>query len=100
MKHFFGTILMTGLLFSVSGQAPFFEDPVYIYEGAAIIDVGWYGSPFAYDWDGDGKKDLLVGQFTQGKIRFFGNTGEHNNPVFDNYFFLQASGVDITLPYG
>jgi hypothetical protein len=100
MKHVYTIVLITGLLFALYGQAPTFENPVYIYEGASIIDVGWYGAPFAYDWDGDSKKDLLVGQFTQGKIRLYINTGEHINPAFDNSLFLQADAADIVLPYG
>ncbi len=100
MKQISSMILTVGLLSALYGQAPSFENPVYIYAGGAVIDVGYYGSPFAYDWNGDGKKDLLVGQFTQGMVRFYENTGEHNNPVFDNSLFLQADGIDITLPYG
>ena len=100
MKYVYSIVLITGIFFLLYAQAPTFENPVYIYEGASIIDVGWYGAPFAYDWDGDSKKDLLVGQFTQGRIRFYKNTGEHANPVFDNSLYLQADAADIVLPYG
>ncbi len=56
--------------------------------------MGW-ASPVAYDWNGDGKKDLLVGEFGSGLehghfvgsyIRVYQNTGEDAAPVFTNEF--------------
>lgn len=100
MKKIITGIMVTCFIVSAGAQIPAFEEPVYIYAGGNVIDVGSYGSPFTYDWDGDGAKDLIMGQFDSGKIRFFKNIGTQYNPVFDNGVFLQADGVDITLPYG
>ena len=100
MKNFLTLTLLTGLFLQVNAQAPMFETGEFLYDGAIVIDVGLFGSPFVYEWNGDGKKDLLVGQFDQGSIRFYENIGEHNDPVFNGFSFLQANSTTITLPYG
>ncbi len=100
MNKFIGIVLINGLLITVYAQAPLFHAPDTIKANGVNIDVGYYGSPYVYDWNGDGKKDLIVGQFTSGKIRFYTNIGTNNNPVFSNYIFIKANGIDITLPSG
>jgi hypothetical protein len=69
------------------------------------IDVGTYSDPLVTDWDQDGLKDLIVGQFSEGapdegKIRFYPNTGTNQSPVFISYSYLQADGSDIVCPSG
>jgi len=44
-------------------------------------DVG-HAAPFLYDLDSDGDRDLLVGQFGQGKLKFYFNTGTEKKPVY------------------
>ncbi len=100
MKRIFAILIVSGLMIALHGQAPSFKTPVYIFDGATAIDVGLYGSPFSYDWNGDNKKDLIVGQFDMGMVRFYENVGENNDPVFFGNTFLQASGATIQLPYG
>ena len=55
-----------------------FERPVRLKaEGVAVhVEQPGYAAPCWADVDGDGKKDLLVGQFHQGKIRVFKNLGD------------------------
>jgi hypothetical protein len=64
------------------------------------LDVGTYAIPCVADWNGDGRKDLLVGYQTAGKIAVYLNTGSDASPVFTTAVNLQAGGVDITLPSG
>ena len=54
-----------------------FAKPVMLTAGGAPIkvDIPGYACPSWADWDGDGKNDLLVGQFAKGKIRFFKSEG-------------------------
>ena len=54
-----------------------FERPVRLKaDGVAIrVESPGYAAPCWADVDGDGKKDLLVGQFSQGRIRIFKNLG-------------------------
>jgi hypothetical protein len=55
-----------------------FEEPVRLTAGGEVIRVEapGYAAPSLADMDGDGKKDLLVGQFSKGKIRVYRNEGD------------------------
>ena len=46
--------------------------------------------PTVVDWNGDGKKDLLVGQFGGGRIRVDLNEGTDGKPTFKSFKYLQA----------
>jgi hypothetical protein len=45
-------------------------------------DLG-HAAPFFADFDGDGVKDLLVGQFSDGKLAIYRNIGTNEEPKFD-----------------
>lgn len=79
---------------------PQFAAPFKVQAGGGDLTVELISDPFMVDWDGDGLNDLIVGQFTGGKIRFYPNTGTNQNPAFSGYTFLQADGADITTTYG
>ncbi len=66
--------------------------------GSATLDVGDYAIPCVTDWNGDGRKDLLVGYQAASKIALFLNTGSDANPVLGTPVNLKAGGVDICLP--
>ncbi len=82
--------------FFLSAELPKFEESGTIDVNGSPFNV-IFPTPCAYDWDGDGKKDLLVGQFSSGKIHLLLNSGTDNAPVFSSKSFLQAGGADITL---
>lgn len=54
-------------------------------------------SPFYYDFDKDGKKDMLVGGIS-GRVRLYKNLGSKSNPAFDEFEYLKAAGEDIRVP--
>ncbi len=101
MKKLTG-VLIAGLLLTLSAWAeiPRFAASVLIEDNGSAIDVGYYAAPVMFDWDLDGKKDMVIGQFHSGKIRFYPNVGEDSAPAFNGYSFMRASGVEITLPSG
>ena len=56
--------------------------------------------PRVCDWNNDGKKDLIVGQFASGAIRLYLNQGTDAAPVFREPSLLQAGGKPIRLDAG
>ena len=64
------------------------------------IDVGNYGAPCIADWNGDGNKDMILGIFASGNIRFYANENTNDSPVFNSFTSLKADGATITLPCG
>ncbi|MBN2537573.1 hypothetical protein JXB37_04795 [candidate division WOR-3 bacterium] len=94
-------VLGAALLATVAfAQIPRFAEPVLLTDNGTTIDVGYYGAPQMFDWDLDGRKDLVLGQFTSGYIRFYSNVGEDSAPAFSGFEYLRASGAQITLPSG
>lgn len=93
-------ILMCVLATLVFAQAPRFIGPETLYSAGAPIQVSYYGSPVMTDWNGDGNKDLICGEYNGGYIRFYPNTGPDSSPVFNGFQYLAASDSQITLPYG
>jgi hypothetical protein len=69
-------------------------------EGKPIsIEIG-HLVPCVADWDGDGKKDLIVGQFSGGKVRLYLNKGSDEAPEFKGFEYMTAGGKEISLPSG
>ncbi len=79
---------------------PLFREPVILQADGVTLDVGVISDPFMVDWDGDTLVDLLVGQFSPGKVSFYKNIGTSGNPVFTFSNYLQADGVDIAVSAG
>ena len=93
---------LTAILGTVLAQVPVFDPPVAIEAAGVPINVGIGGnaSPYVIDWDGDGKQDLLLGQYSQGKVRFYVNIGTNFAPEFGTFTYLQADGADISVSSG
>ena len=98
MKKLTVITLALALLLPALATIPRFQEPVLVEDAGVPIDVSWYAAPQMFDWDEDGKKDMVVGQFTSGYIRFYPNVGEDSAPVFSGFEYLRASGSIITLP--
>ncbi|MFH1097540.1 MAG: VCBS repeat-containing protein [Candidatus Desantisbacteria bacterium] len=65
-----------------SDNSPSFDQGTLVGNGTrSTVDVGYHATPFIYDWNNDGKKDLVVGKF-DGGIDVFINIGTDNNPAF------------------
>lgn len=74
-----------------------FEPPVRLKSGGVAIRVEspGYASPCWADLKGDGKKALLVGQFSGGKIQVFNDLGGGS---FAKGTWLQADGKVAEVP--
>lgn len=89
----------TSLLINTNTDAnPVFNSAVKVSIGMTPIDVGSRASPVVVDWDGDGNKDLLVGE-TYGNIYYYRNIGPDGNPIFSTSVRLSAGGTTIDVGY-
>ena len=94
-------LMVLGVVAVCYSDLPLFAAPFYVQaNGVDLVVHGSIPDPFVVDWDYDGVKDLIIGQFSGGKIRFYKNSGTNAEPVFTTYEFLKADGVDITMAYG
>ncbi len=78
--------------------ASWFETPFRVRAAAGYIDVEHcHAAPVYEDLDGDGLKELIVGQFAHGKIRVYKNYGTNTAPVFKDFTLLEAGGEVIAV---
>jgi hypothetical protein len=82
------------------GETILFGDPTFIEVNGHRLQAGYYSAPLVTDWNCDGKPDLLVGQYEDGRIRFYPNEGEPGAPLFTTYQYLLDDGVPLSVPWG
>jgi FG-GAP-like repeat len=86
-----------GAASAVAGDV--FEPPVRLKADGQVIDTGpqWgHSSPCVIDLNGDGVKDLLIGDFG-GKFHRYLNVGKPNAPEYRGDGLLQAGGVEAEV---
>ena len=79
-----------------------FHPPVRLEADGAPIDIGRlsryaHAGPCLADLDGDGDRDLLVGDFP-GNFWLFENTGTDREPAYTGKGKWQAGGADAKTP--
>jgi len=95
MKAIFAiVVLLIGVATCLADE---FQAPVRLMAGDEVIRVEspGYAAPCWADIDADGKKDLLVGQFSQGKIKVYKNLGDGK---FAAGSWLSAGDKDVEIP--
>ena len=82
----------------IKAELPKYGDGIILEAKGVPIEmqVGC-ASPCVVDWNEDGKKDLIIGQFSGGKIRYYENIGSKANPKFGDYTFMKDDGEEISL---
>ena len=92
-----------------------FASGVRLLSAGRPIDVTTgHASPCVYDFDGDGTRDLLVGEFGSGRyrgettsdssslanarLRVYLNRGTNESPRYDGFQYLQAGGENASVP--
>ena len=90
-----------GLCCVGDASAQEFKDPVRLEADGQPIDteVG-HAAPLLDDFDGDGLKDLLVGQFAGGLLWIFRNEGTNEAPKLAAGFKFQDGRPEGTVPTG
>ncbi|MGH7128117.1 MAG: FG-GAP repeat domain-containing protein [Planctomycetaceae bacterium] len=78
------------------------QQPVQLEAAGRPIDVerSGHAAPFFGDMDGDGRRDLLVGEYREGRLRIYRNTGSDTQPSFAEYEWFHAGGELGRVPSG
>ena len=77
-----------------------FEAPKRLLAADGVMDSGpsWgHSGPWVEDVDGDGLRDLVVGDFS-GLFRLYRNEGTDREPRYAKGVNLQAGGTDAKVP--
>jgi len=75
--------------------------PVRLEANGKPIDTEMgHAAPFVCDWDGDGVRDLLVGQFGGGVLWIFCNEGTNAEPKLAAGVKFKQGAKDGVVPSG
>lgn len=95
-------LVLTGLVpIESAGLAPDLAPPVRLEAAGKPIDTNiGHAAPFVCDFDGDGVKDLLVGQFGEGILWIYRNEGTNSQPKLAPGVKFKQGKKDGCVPSG
>src|SRR5262245_7158513 len=93
-----GLVLLASTI--LADELDVFQPSAHIQAVGKPLDVerSGHAAPFVADFDGDGVRDLLVGQYHQGKLRIYRNHGSNAQPRFENFEWFRAGGQVAKVP--
>ncbi len=111
MKQVYRSVVALATLGAIGAAAPpastsddaqksVFQKPIRLKAADGFIDSGpqWaHSGPCLHDVDGDGRRDLLVGDFS-GEFRLYRNLGIDREPKFASGEPLMAGGITAKVP--
>jgi hypothetical protein len=100
----FGTllVLLAGVILTDNASlSEELKSPVRLEAAGKPIDTELgHAAPFVCDFDGDGLKDLLVGQFGDGLLRIYRNEGTNSEPKLAAGVKFKEGKEDGRVPSG
>ena len=96
------TLVLTVLIqLETTGLSKDLEPPVRLEAAGKPIDTDiGHAAPFVCDFDDDGIKDLLVGQFGQGILWIYRNEGTNSQPKLAAGIKFKDGKEDGRVPSG
>jgi hypothetical protein len=87
---------------ALAGEPSELLPPVPVQAAGQPLDVQREGhsAPFVGDFFENGTLALLVGQYHEGRLRIYRNTGTRTQPKFDSYVWFKAGGQIASVPVG
>jgi len=94
-------LLAAGAPIAADDPARELAPPVRIEAAGKPIDTAvGHAAPFVCDFDGDGVKDLLVGQFGDGILWIYRNVGTNTQPKLAAGVKFKGGNKDGRVPTG
>jgi hypothetical protein len=93
-----GVLVFAGL--RAFSAAPELAAGQRLYSGDSLLVVQDDATPEVVDWNNDGRPDLLVGQYGNGRINLFLNLSSNTTPFLGTGSFVESSGSPIQTSYG
>lgn len=95
-------LILVGLISTqTTDLSPELEQPVRLQAAGKPIDTDiGHAAPFVCDFDGDGVRDLLVGQFGGGALWIYRNEGTNSQPKLAAGVKFKDGKEDGRVPSG
>jgi len=92
---------MSAVLLGLLQAAGELLSPFAVEVGGMPLDApGGNSAPCVHDLDGDGRFDLVVGEYEDGAVRFYRNVGAPGAPRFEAGVRLKHAQGELRVPYG